>query len=48
MLLHHLGGVSRDFKARHIPDGLIELKQEEFRSLRMGSMSVSEYHDKFS
>ncbi|XP_066365133.1 uncharacterized protein [Miscanthus floridulus] len=28
----------RDFKAHHIPDGLIELKQEEFRSLRMGSM----------
>jgi len=38
----------RDFKAHHIPDGLIELKQEEFRSLRMGSMSVSEYHDKFA
>ncbi|XP_066323166.1 uncharacterized protein [Miscanthus floridulus] len=38
----------RDFKAHHIPDGLIELKQEEFRSLRMGSMSVSEYHDRFA
>ncbi|XP_066365010.1 uncharacterized protein [Miscanthus floridulus] len=38
----------RDFKAHHIPDGLIELKQEEFRSLRMGSMSVNEYHDKFA
>ncbi|XP_066334357.1 uncharacterized protein [Miscanthus floridulus] len=38
----------RDFKAHHIPDGLIELKQEEFKSLRMGSMSVSEYHDKFA
>ena len=39
---------ARDFKARHIPDGVMELKQEEFRSLRMGQMSVSEYHDKFS
>jgi len=37
----------RDFKARHIRDGLIKLKQEEFRSLRMGSMSVDEYHDNF-
>jgi hypothetical protein len=27
---------------------VIELKQEEFRSLRMGTMSVSEYHDKFA
>jgi len=39
---------SRDFKARHIPDGVIEQKQEEFRNLRMGDMSVSEYHDRFS
>jgi hypothetical protein len=38
----------RDFKAHHIPNGVIELKQEEFRSLRMGSMIVSEYHDKFA
>jgi hypothetical protein len=37
----------RDFRARHIPEGVIELKQEEFRNLRMGQMSVSEYHDKF-
>jgi hypothetical protein len=26
---------------------MIELKQEEFRSLRMGSKSVVEYHDTF-
>ena len=26
----------------------MELKQEEFRSLRMGSMTISEYHDKFA
>jgi hypothetical protein len=38
----------RDFKAHHIPDGVIELKQEEFQNLRMGSMSVTEYHDKFA
>jgi hypothetical protein len=38
----------RDFKAHHIPDGVIELKQEEFRSLRMGSMNINEYHDKFA
>ena len=25
----------------------MELKQEEFRSLRMGSMTVAEYHDTF-
>jgi hypothetical protein len=38
----------RDFRARHIPEGVIELKQEEFKNLRMGQMSVSEYHDKFT
>jgi hypothetical protein len=27
---------------------VIELKQEEFRNLRMGSMSVAEYHDRFA
>jgi hypothetical protein len=27
---------------------VIELKQEEFRNLRMGSISVAEYHDKFA
>ncbi len=39
---------ARDFKARHIPAGAVELKQEEFRSLKMGQMTVSEYHDKFA
>ena len=38
----------RDFRARHIPEGVIELKQEEFRNLRIGQMTVSEYHDKFT
>jgi len=37
----------RDFRARHINEGMMELKQEEFRSLRMGSMTVAEYHDTF-
>jgi len=27
---------------------LIELKQEEFRALKQGSISVAEYHDKFA
>jgi len=26
---------------------MMELKQEEFRSLRIGSMTVAEYHDTF-
>jgi hypothetical protein len=37
----------RDFKARHIPAGLVEQKQDEFRNLRMGSMTMSEYHARF-
>jgi len=37
----------RDFRARHNNEGMMELKQEEFRSLRMGSMIVAEYHDTF-
>jgi hypothetical protein len=35
------------FRARHIPAGVVAQKQEEFRTLRMGSMTMSEYHDKF-
>ena len=37
-----------NFRSYHIPEGLIELKQEEFRALKHGSMSVAEYHDKFA
>jgi hypothetical protein len=37
----------RDFRAQHINEGMMELKHEEFRSLRMGSMTVAEYHDTF-
>jgi len=40
MLLVSHGWNSVDFRARHINDGMMELKQEEFRSLRMGSMTV--------
>jgi hypothetical protein len=36
------------FRAYHIPEGMIELKAEEFRSLTQGSLSVAEYHDKFA
>ena len=37
-----------NFRSYHIPKGLIELKQEEFRALKQGSMSVAEYRDKFA
>ena len=37
-----------NFRSYHIPEGLIELKQEEFRALKQGSMSVVEYRDKFA
>jgi len=36
------------FRSYHIPEGLIELKQEEFHALKQGSMTVAEYHDKFT
>jgi hypothetical protein len=36
------------FRAYHIPEGMIELKAEEFRSLTQGSLSVAEYRDKFA
>jgi hypothetical protein len=38
---------TESFRSHHIPEGLIELKQEESR-LKQGSMSVVEYHDKFA
>jgi hypothetical protein len=36
------------FRAYHIPEGMIELKVEEFSSLTQGSLSVAKYHDKFA
>jgi len=37
-----------NFRSYHIPEGLIELKQEEFRAFKQGSMFVAEYRDKFA
>jgi hypothetical protein len=37
-----------NFRTYHIPSGVIKLKQREFLSLRQGSMSVTEYLDKFT
>jgi hypothetical protein len=41
-------GVRDNFSTYHIPSGVIKLKQKEFLSLRQGSMSVTEYLDKFT
>jgi hypothetical protein len=35
------------FRNYHIPTGLMKMKKKEFLSLKLGSMSVSEYHDRF-
>jgi hypothetical protein len=35
------------FRNHHIPSGLMKIKKKEFLSLKQGSMSVSEYHNKF-
>jgi hypothetical protein len=35
------------FRNHHIPAGLMKIKKKEFLSLKQGSMSFSEYHDKF-
>jgi hypothetical protein len=37
-----------NFRSYHIPEGLIELKHEEFIAPKQGSMSVAEYRDKFA
>src|SRR3954466_13800549 len=34
----------RDFRAAHIPSGLIERKREEFLALRQGNRSMQEYN----
>ncbi|XP_066357912.1 uncharacterized protein [Miscanthus floridulus] len=39
---------TNNFKSYKNPDGLVELKQEEFRALKQWSMSVAEYRDKFA
>jgi hypothetical protein len=38
---------STQFRNYHIPAGLMKIKKKEFLSLKQGSMSVSEYHNKF-
>jgi hypothetical protein len=35
------------FREQHIPKGLMKLKKQEFLALKQGTMSVSEYRDKF-
>ena len=47
MLLLSPGRSLESFRSYHTPEGLIELKQEELRALKQGSMSVAEYRDKF-
>jgi hypothetical protein len=37
-----------NFRAHHIPSGIMKLKKKEFLSLTQGSMSVSEYRDSFT
>jgi hypothetical protein len=36
------------FRAHHIPDGVLTLKQREFLALKQGNMSMNEYLDKFT
>jgi exonuclease VII large subunit len=38
---------STQFRNYHIPTGLMKIKKKEFLLLKQGSMSVSEYRDKF-
>ncbi|WVZ81366.1 hypothetical protein U9M48_028752 [Paspalum notatum var. saurae] len=35
------------FRAHHVPAGVMSLKKEEFLALTQGTMTVSEYRDKF-
>ena len=39
---------SAAFRQYHVPEGIIDLKKEEFRALKQGAMSVSDYLNKFS
>ena len=42
----------KDFKTAcrsyHVPEALVEIKEEEFLNLKQGSMTVCEYHNKFT
>jgi hypothetical protein len=37
-----------NFRAHHIPLGIMKLKKKEFLSLTQGGMFVSEYRDRFT
>jgi hypothetical protein len=37
-----------NFRAHHIPSGIMKLKKKEFLSLAQWNISVSEYHDRFT
>ena len=39
---------SAAFRQYHVPEGIIDLKKDEFRALKQGAMSVSDYLNKFS
>ena len=39
---------SAAFRKYHVPEGIIELKKDEFRTLKQGAMSVTDYFNKFS
>jgi hypothetical protein len=40
--------LQENFRAHHIPSGIMKLKKKEFLSLIQGGMSVSEYRDRFT
>ena len=44
----HLAGIHGEFQDLHIPAGVVELKQDEFQALKQGSISVCEYHNRFT
>jgi hypothetical protein len=37
-----------DFRAHHVPQGVVKLKKKEFQDLKQGSMSVNEYVTMFT
>ena len=37
-----------NFRAHHIPSGIMKPKKKEFLSLTQGNMSISEYRDRFT
>ena len=38
---------STAFRQYHVPEGIIDLKKDEFRALKQGGMTVSDYLNKF-